>query len=213
MTKRLMTPPIPLVCFTISLVLAASPSAAQESNFAQLRLPLGVSVEVPQNWRVISGDANRTIQSLGEAALNLAGLQLPRGRVNLFRANSMPRTTYAGIAINAMDTDISAEELRSATNAEIRELTPLMRDELRRLLPHTNMELLEFSDVRRESVSGHPALVIEYKRSGPQGPVIVQMTRLVVGDKEISLNLSYRESEAVLWKPIVTYIRSTLKVK
>ncbi len=185
----------------------------RHSRFALVKLPLGVSIEVPKNWRLLDGDFNTTIEAAGEAALSLVGIKLPTGqKVNLFRANSNPPTTYAGIAINATDSDIPPAELLAASDAEIRELTPLMRQMFDQGFAAQNLRIIRFDDVRREIVDGHPALLIEYVRSGPQEPVVVQMTRLFIGDKEISLNLSYRRSEAGVWKPIVDHMRSTFQV-
>lgn len=190
----------------------ASTLPLQDSKFARLKLPLGVSVEVPKNWWLLSGDINTNIETMSEAAMNLSGLQLPKGkRVNLLRANSMPRTTYAAIAINATDSEMNPNDLRNASEKEISGFAPTAK-EMQEALSSQNMEILDFYRVRREFVGKHPALVIEYKRSGPQGPVIVQMTRLFLGEKEVSLNLSYRESEGQLWKPIIQYIRKSLTV-
>ncbi|MEZ5429157.1 MAG: hypothetical protein R2747_23120 [Pyrinomonadaceae bacterium] len=189
-------------------------STEQNSKFRKLILPLGVSVEVPKNWWVFDEELNSTLETSAEAALNLANVELPAGKkVNLFRANSVPRTTYAGIAINATDVDIDPALLRIAPLSEIQEFKPEMQENIRESLSVVNQELLEFYDFRREFVGNHPALVIEYKRSGLEGPVIVQMTWLFLKNKKISLNLSYRESEAQIWKPIVQYIRKSLTVK
>ena len=186
---------------------------ARNSRFALVNLPLGVSIEAPKNWRLLDGDLNTTIEAAGEAALSLAGIKLPTGqKVNLFRANSNPPTTYAGIAINATDSDITPAELLAASDAEIRELAPHMHQMLNQGFAAQNLRIIRFDGVRREIVDGHPALVIEYVRSGPQGPVVVQMTRLFIDDKEISLNLSYRQSEAGVWKPLVDHMRSTFRV-
>lgn len=184
----------------------------QDSKFAKLRLPLGVSVEVPKNWWVLDGDINTNIETMAEAAMNLSGVELPkRKKVNLFRANSMPKTTYAAIAINATDSEINPNDLKNASEKEIREFVPTVK-EMQEALSIQNMKIVDFYPVRREFVGKHPALVIEYKRSGLQGPVIVQMTRLFLGEKEISLNLSHRESEGQLWRPIIQYIRKSLAV-
>jgi len=123
----------------------------------------------------------------------------------------MPRTTYAAIAINATDSEMNPNDLKNASEKEISGFAPTAK-EMQEALSSQNMEILDFYRVRREFVGKHPALVIEYKRSGPQGPVIVQMTRLFLGEKEVSLNLSYRESEGQLWKPIIQYIRKSLTV-
>lgn len=200
---------------TIALIaLQQSFAAPYESRFSDLRLPLGVSVKVPSNWWLLDGDWNTTIETAGEAALNLSTLGLPPGKkVNLFRANSMPRTTYASIAINATDSAIDPQELRLASDADIRAMAPEMKELMRDLLAVQDLEVIEFYGVRRDYVSGHPAFVIEYLRTGPQGPVVVQLTRLFLGSKEISLNLAYRQSEATIWKPLVTYIRESFAVK
>lgn len=181
----------------------------RESRFVLLELPLGVQVEVPKNWRPLNGDINTTIETAGEASWRLAGFDLPPGqKVSLFRANSNPPSTYAGIAINATDSEMAPAELLAATDAEIRELSPMMHQ----ILNQQNLRIIRFDGVRRQIVDGHPALVIEYVRAGPQGPVVVQMTRLLIGDKEISLNLSYRQSEAGLWTPIIEYMRASFRV-
>jgi len=185
----------------------------RDSRFALLALPLGVQIEVPKNWRTLDGDINTTIETAGEAVMNLAGIEIPPGqKVNLFRANSNPPTTYAGIAINATDSDIAPAELLAASDSEIRELTPIMQQMFEQGFSAQNLRIVRFDPVQRDIVDGHPALIISYIRSGPQGPVVVQMTRLFIGDTEISLNLSYRQSEAGIWKPIVEHMRNSFHV-
>ena len=146
--------------------------------------------------------------------MDRAGIELPAGRkVNLFRANSTPRTTYAAISVNARDSEMSADDLLMASEAEIAELGPLMRDMFSKILAVQSTRMIKFDGVRRELVDGHPALVTEYIRTGPKGPVVVQNTVLVVGKKEINLVLSYRQSEADMWKPIVAHMRKSFRVE
>jgi hypothetical protein len=186
---------------------------ARDSKFAKLKLPLGVSVEVPKNWWIFDSDTNSTIETAAEAAMNLSGIELTKGKqVILFRANSMPKTTYAGIAIKLRDSELDPEILKNASEEEIKEFSPEMNQMMQEGLSAAGLKVIEFYGVRRAFVGKHPALVIEYKRSGQKGDVIVQMTRLFLGEKEILLDLSYRESEAQIWKPIVQYIRKSLTV-
>lgn len=189
----------------------------KDSKFRKLKLPLGVSVEVPKNWWVFDSDMNSTIETAAEAAMNLSDIELPTGKkVNLFRANSMPKTTFAGIAINANDSEIDPEGLKNATEEEIqevaKELTPEANQMMQETLSAQGLKLIEFYGLRGEFIGRHPAVVMEFKRSGPKGAVIVQVTRLFLGKKEISLTLSYRESEAQIWRPIVQYIRKSFTV-
>lgn len=196
----------------LTTLLVAS-TASAESQFVRFDLPLDISIEVPQNWWLLSGDLNTTIETAGEAATKLAGIDLPSGKkVNLLRANSMPRSTYAAIAVNATDSDILPNEVKSATTHDLKELEQMMAENMRRVIMAGNLEFLESLGLQRREVSGHPALVFSYRRSGPNGPVIVSMTRLFVGSKEISFNLSYRESEGQIWKPIIEYMKQSIKV-
>jgi hypothetical protein len=200
-TPRQATPPSPAETTppTTDGNSVASSLSPRDSRFALLTLPLGVQIDVPKNWRTLDGDINTNIETFGEAVMNLAGIEIPPGqKVNLFRANSNPPTTYAGIAINATDSDIAPTELLAASDAEIHELTSTMQQMFEQAFSTQNLQIIRFDPVRREIIDGHPSLIINYVRSGPQGPVIVQMTRLFLGEKEISLNLSYRQSETRL---------------
>lgn len=188
-------------------------TGAAQSRFTRFELPLQVSVEVPRNWWLLTGDINTTIEAAGEAATKLAGIDLPPSRkVNLFRANSMPRSTYAAIAVNATDSDISPDEIRTATAEDLKETEQMMSEMMTKGLAAQNLQFLESLGIEKRTVSGHIALVFSYRRTGPNGPVTVSMTRLYVGSKEISFNFSFRESEGPIWKPIIKYMQQSIKV-
>lgn len=199
-----------LVAFSVNLAVAG----VENTNFKKLHLPHGVELEVPRNWRIIGGDDNTNIETAGEAALNLSGVQIPPDKkVNLFRANSMPETTYAAIAINLSGADFTTQDIRSATAKDLEELTEMMRQVMQQVLARGGGSLIDFYPIQKREINSNYALVIRYKRSGREGPVFVSMTRLIVGKKEVSINLSYRESEQVLWRPIVEYIEKSYTVK
>lgn len=191
-------------------------STIDESKFNLLKLPLNASVKVPNNWRVFDKETNAVIEKLGELVLNQSKVELPAGKkINLFRANSLPITTYAAIAVNSTDSDLDANLLKKIPSKQMKELVTVIRKSTEDSFSGTNIELLEFYGVTREFVNNHPALTTKYKRSGLNGagPVIVQMTRLYLGKKVISLNLSYRESELETWIPVINFIRNSLTVK
>jgi hypothetical protein len=69
-------------------------AASAESNFASVKLPRGVQLQIPKGWWLMGKDHNRLIHTSVEAALDLSGIGLPDGQeTNLIAANSMPRTT------------------------------------------------------------------------------------------------------------------------
>lgn len=112
----------------VALLAATHVSSAQESRFVTLQLPLKVTVKVPANWRPLTGDERANIETSSEAALDLAHIAIPRGkRVNLFRANSTPPTTYAAIAITIADADsVDLQVLETATDAEVSQLGSML---------------------------------------------------------------------------------------
>ena len=74
-------------------------------------------------------------------------------------------------------------------------------------------KLIELFDTRIETVSNYPALVSEYRRTGPKGPVRVQIYQVATDNQELRINLSYRETEAAVWKPVITEIRKSITIR
>jgi len=197
--------------FVIGLLFVPAATSA-ESNFVLVKLPRGVHLQIPKGWWLLGKDYNQLLQSTAEAVLDLSGIGLPDGqKTNLIAANSMPRTTYAAVRVDSnIPAFLSPREIQTATAADLKDIGNELRGVLEKMLPLQNNQLLQFYGVRKDSISGHPALVIEYRRSGPKGPVIVQINRVFTDSQEVNINLSYRESEAALWKPVVTKIRQSI---
>jgi len=187
-------------------------AASAESNFASVKLPRGVQLQIPKGWWLMGKDHNRLIHTSVEAALDVSGIGLPDGQeTNLIAANSMPRTTYAVVRVDStIPPSVSPREIQAATATDLKDIGNELRGGLEKMLPLQNNQLLQFYGVRKDSISGHPALVIEYRRSGPKGPVIVQINLIFTNSQEVNINLSYRESEAALWKPVVAKIRQSI---
>ena len=125
----------------------------------------------------------------------------------------MPDTTYAGISVNVSDADIKAEELNQVTTNDLAEFTPIMKGMMDRSIAQTGFSVIEFYPVKKIEIDGYPALFLNYKRTGPDGPVLVRMIRLVIGYREISLNLSYKESEKSMWLPVISYIEKSFRIE
>lgn len=185
-----------------------------DSKFATINLPLGLQVAVPKNWRILDGNLNTTIETASEAALQLSGNDIQTVRKqNLFRANSPLENTYAGIAINVSDAELTPEQVRKASAGELAEMTSSLREVLPGILEQTGSSLIEMYSFEKKSIDGHPALFVSYLRNSSQGPVLVRMTRLFIKNRMVSLNLSYRISEGTIWKPIIYYIEDSFSVQ
>ena len=198
-----------------ALFASQTAQAQSSSNFAPVRLPRGIELQIPKGWWLLAADQNRAIQTSVEAAMDLSGIGLPEGNeTNLIAANSMPRSTYAAVRVDStIPPSVAPSEFTSITAAEVRELQTEMRQNLQKLLPHQGNQLIEFFGSRIEKISGHPAIVTEYRRTGPKGQVFVQINQIFTSGQEIRINLSYRESEVALWKPVVGKIRQSIIVR
>ena len=54
---------------------AAHGVASATDNFARVSLPKGVSIELPKNWVVLSGNQRITLDSAVESGLDLSGIE------------------------------------------------------------------------------------------------------------------------------------------
>jgi hypothetical protein len=189
--------------------------AQSSSNFVLVKLPRGIELQIPKGWWLLGADHNRLIQTSAEAAMDLSGIGLPEGeRINLIAANSMPRSTYAAVRVDStIPASVAPSEFASMTKADVRELQTVILQMLRKTLPTQGIQLIEFFGSRIEKISSHPAIVTEYRRTGPKGPVFVQSNQIFTSNQEITINLSYRESEVALWKPVVGKIRQSIVVR
>lgn len=147
--------------------------------------------------------------------MDLSGIGLPPGsETNLIAASSMPRSTYAAVRVDStIPPSLTPSQFAMITAADISELQTDINQNVEKLLPLQGHTLIHFIGVRIDKISGHPAIVTEYRRSGPKGPVFVQVNQVFTARQEIRINLSYREAEVALWKPVVAKIRNSIIVK
>ena len=74
-------------------------------------------------------------------------------------------------------------EYEAITAAEFAVLQRQMKETLLRMLQLQGNALIGGLNVRLEQFAGYPALVIEYRRTGPQGPVWVQLNQVFSDDQ------------------------------
>lgn len=200
---------------TLALLPLQSAYAQSDSNFSTVTLPRGIELQIPKSWWLLGADYKQLIDTSVEAAMDLSGIGLQDGQeTNLISANSMPRSTYAAVRIDSI-TPVSfpPSMFSSITPADIREFDIEMRKDLQALLPQQGLQLIEFLGSRIDKISSYPALVTEYRRTGPKGPVIVQINQIFTDSQDIRINLSYRESEVVIWKPVIGKIRQSIIIE
>jgi hypothetical protein len=199
----------------VGIMLSTSVLADNESNFVLMTLPRGIQLQVPKGWWVLGPELRQLIQTTVEATMDLSDMDTSdRKTKNLIAVNSLPTSTYASVRVDsAIPPSMTQSEFSSLTPADIQEYKAIMRENLLKGLPLQGYKLLDMYGVRTERISGYPSVVVDYRRSGPKGPVIVQLNQILTPNQEIGFILSYRESEKPLWKPVIGKIRKSIVVK
>ena len=125
----------------------------------------------------------------------------------------MPRSTYAAVGISSsIPPSIMPSEFESISAADRRDIKIIMKNNLEKLLSAQGLKVIQFIDARIEKFSGYPSIITEYRRSGIKGPVFVQVIEVFTNSQELSINLSYRESEIAIWKPVIGKIRNSIVI-
>lgn len=200
----------------LCILLTSAPTLAVESYFSLVKLPRGVEVEVPKGWWLLGKDYNRVIKTSVEAIMDLSGYELDNDKiVNLIAASSTPFTTYASLRIDSITPpSVTPEDVISLSKSDVNEFSSSMEQELSRMLPLQGNKMLDFYGSSAEQIDGHPALVTRYRRSGPKGPVIVEINQIFPGNMhDLRINLAYKESEKGLWFAVIKKIRASIKIK
>jgi hypothetical protein len=189
---------------------------AQENNskFASVRLPRGIELLLPKGWWLLGKDLLQQIETSLEAATDLSTIEVPNGRkVNLIAANSLPAYTYAALRIDSsIPPSVSTVEAAALSHSELTEMARAVLPHLESQMKLQGNRLIEYIGTRVERISGHPTIVTEYRRTGAKGSVFVQINQIITETQEISVNFSYRESEASVWKSVITKIRQSIVV-
>lgn len=192
-------------------------TAGAESRFVTVTLPYGVSFEAPKGWWALSDIANELIQTSVEAAIDVSDINLQpdpsEQEVNLIAINSMPRTTYAAVRIDRLLPPASTpQEVTALTPQDLENESAWVAMQLRKVIATQGNTLLKWRGVSKDLVGGHQSISYRYQRSGPKGPVNVEILSIYTPTQELRVNLSYRESERVIWMPVIEKIRRSIKV-
>ena len=187
---------------------------AQDSKFVSVKLPRGVALHVPKGWSLLGKDLLQLIDTSVEAAIDLSTIEVPKAKeVNLIAANSLPAYTYAALRIDSsIPPSASAAEVAALGTLDLTEMSRELVPHLEKQMQLQGNRLIEHVSTRIERISGYPTIVTEYRRTGPKGSVFVQINQIITESQELRVNLSYRESEVAIWKPVVEKMRQSIVI-
>jgi hypothetical protein len=183
----------------------------RNAHFVTVDLPEGVTIEVPRSWRRLGAAEEEMIATGVSAGLDVMGLS-DRGQNRvLLNTVAVPATMFALVRVS-VDPPVPRDEIDGFSEADLRGLSLQMRPLMEQMTRLGGERLLEYYGVRTDLVAGQPTVVTEYRRTGRDGPVLVQINQIFVSTRTIVVQLSYREREQAVWKPILARVRASIRL-
>ena len=202
-----------VLVFTLALL--ALNARASDSAFKRINLPYSISLEIPAHWTVLSQATKSNLKALEEATTEAAGIRDPkRKKESLLALNSTPTPTGAMVRVSVSNPpDFTLDELKNITPSELNEMADEMAILFRQLEKSGGPKVLQTFPARSEMLGNRPALVIPYRRASHFGPGSWYVTQYKIPFQNhlVEITLSYRESDAPLWKPILNKVRHSIR--
>lgn len=188
-----------------------------ESNFKHVQLERGLSVDIPKDWNSIPERFNTALETHVEATMDQLNLNDSGAPSKKLLAIISRTPLYAQVRIEstmppAVKRSVIAPLMSKNKKANETELKIAMQDLIEKMLPIQGQKLLVFYDTRIENFHGEPAIISTYKRTGMNGPVLVENVSIYSNQQQITMTLSCRESEKILWNPVFERIKKSLYI-
>jgi hypothetical protein len=191
-------------------------SATASGNFLPVRLPKGITVELPKNWTVLSNNQRITIDSWVQAKTELGGLVVTSSDLS-FASNYYDDKGKTVAMFNIRyypDITINQPEISSASAADIKELDKSLRDVVTATQKQTGLKILSWMGTTKQNINGIVAFVTEYRRAGIYGgsPFRVRLVRVLSSGRSFTITISYREDQGYLLRAICDRVISSIRM-
>ncbi len=188
---------------------------AQDTAFRRVQLSYGISLVIPSHWTVLSQETRKNLGAAGSAMLDNAGIEGVHGeKLNLLAVNATPEPTGAMIRVSITSPpDYTQADLTVATAADLKAVGAEMLKMFRQLEASGGPKIIEMQPVCIEKFNGQFALVMPYVRATQFGPSSWQVTqyKIPVSNRIIEITLSHRQSDAIVWRPIMERVKRSLR--
>lgn len=216
MTTDLTNPRTFYLAFVVTLAFVAELAIAGGANYQRLTLKEGISIEVPSHWLLHSDAEKKNFAAAGEGSSRVAGIDYDtaENKSRLLAVSALPTPSGAKIRVNVVrPLTFSGADLRSATAQDFKGLKRDFSLEMEKSMTAMGAKLLSVETPRIEPINNSTAILFEYRRSDLRGssPWTVRLYRIPVRDMLIELTMSFRESDAAIFKPIIEYAKRSLR--
>lgn len=201
------------ILLALGLSLLSPGGAVAGTDWIRHELPEGAVIEVPSEFRVLSGEVVKGIASQAARSLDRQGGRDPQRR--LFVANA-GEPSWAVVRLSVFDSSpADREDFLAATEDDLREIREHYRETLPRSLGKIHAKVKEVDMPRMMTVAGHPALLISYTRSSLYvgSDWKVRMHLIETGRKRFLLTISNDLTQAGRMEPVLSRILETVEFR
>lgn len=185
--------------------------SAPESQFVTIEALPGVSLAVPRDWLVVGSEETKQLVTASEAVYGIGQGISKTENVRVFQ----PPMEVQGvsIAVVSMPVTFPQQELRTASDVQLREWASVLERQARRGVEAQGFKLLPLADVSREQVGNWLGIGFRMRIVDAEGTVFEQIQLHVpTGARTIMLNLSYGKDAPPILRPILAHARETLRI-
>lgn len=198
------------------IIFAVHGVASATDNFARVKLPKGVSIEIPKNWVVLSNNQRITLDSFVESGLDLSGIEQERSELPFAVNYYNDKGNTLGI-LNVRyypQLELTQADARSAHAQDVRELDAALKENMTPSMKAFNMTGTSWAGTQKSIINGITVFITEYRRKSLKGSgeFRVRLIRVLAADKSFTLTVSYHEAASLLLKPITDKIINTLNI-
>jgi len=188
---------------------------AEDTAFKRIQLSYGISLEIPSHWEVLSQDAKQNLAAASESMGKNAGVVDDNGKKErLLAVSALPMPSGAKIRLSVTSPPEFTQDNLSATSAsELNQLQSEFYAMFNEMMVSNGLKVLEMKPPRIERFNDKLALVLDYTRTDAYGssPWQVIQYKIPMSDKLIEFTLSYRLSDAIIWKPILENVKRSVQ--
>lgn len=199
------------------IVFSAHGLAWATDNLVKVKLPRGVSIEIPKNWVVLSGNQRITLDSAVESGLDLSGIKQESSELS-FAAN------YYGDEGNTLGIlnvryypriGLTQTDAESANVQDVKELDAALKESIIQSMKAFNMTVTSWVGTQKSTINDIAVFLTEYKRKSLKGSgeFRVRLIRVLAGEKSFTLTISYHEAASFLLRPITDRIINSLNLE
>lgn len=190
-------------------------ASAQDTSFRSVQLAYGITLEIPSHWKVLSQETRQNLRAAGEAMTKNAGIDGPSGKKQgLLAVNATPDPAGSMIRVSVTTPpEYTQADLAAVTAAELNQMRPELTVTLKKLEASGGPKILEMQIPRIERFNNQLAFVMSYTRADLIGPSHWQVTqyKIPASNKLIEITLSHRQSDAVVWRPILENVKRSIR--